>query len=205
MTETWGWHIICFRSRSQSGSYMPGQEERGASVLVWGGTRILEQASARSWALPVILPPLMSSGFAIPSDRLMALGPLWWCVSEVVCILQRGAVSDHYCSPPYLCMLGTGMSLLTWSYLQSCDNPCLKAKGLCVYVCVCVCVVCVCEWLICLSYMPGSPTLTAITVYRCCSGVPSLVIPDLEVSGAAPPQMQAWRRHLKAWLQHIHM
>ena len=117
---------------------MPGQEERGASVLVWGGTRILEQASARSWALPVTRPPLMSSGFAIPSDRLMALGPLWWCVSEVVCILQRGAVSDHYCSPPYLCMLGTGMSLLTWSYLQSCDNPCLKAKGLCVYVCVCV-------------------------------------------------------------------
>ena len=79
----------------------------------------------------------MSSGFAIPSDMVMALGPLWWCASEVVCILQAGATSDRYCSPPGLCMQGNGMSLLTWSDLQSCDKPCLKAKGLffvCVYV-----------------------------------------------------------------------
>ena len=37
---------------SQARIYIPGQEEPGASVLVRGGTRILEQASARSWALP---------------------------------------------------------------------------------------------------------------------------------------------------------
>ena len=127
---------------------MPGQKEPGASVLVWGETRILEKASARSWVLPVTWPPLMSSGFAIPSDRLMALGPLLWCASEVVCILQAGAISDHYCSPPDLCMLGSGMSLLTWSDLQSCDNPCLKAKGLCVCVCVCTCV-CMCVCVVC--------------------------------------------------------
>ena len=37
-------------------------------------------------------------------------------------------------------MQGNGMSLLTWSDLQSCDKPCLKAKGL---FFVCVCVLCV--------------------------------------------------------------
>ena len=55
----------------------------------------------------------MSSGPAIPSDKLMALCS-WWCsASEVVCIPQAGAVSDSYYFPD-LCMLGSGMSLLTW-------------------------------------------------------------------------------------------
>ena len=44
----------------------------------------------------------------------MALGSLWCSVSEVVCIPQEGAVSDPYSSPD-LCMLSSGMSLLTWS------------------------------------------------------------------------------------------
>ena len=60
----------------------------------------------------------MSSGPAIPSDTRMALGSLWCSVSEVVFIPQEGAVSDPYFSPD-LCMLSSGMALLTWSDLQS--------------------------------------------------------------------------------------
>ena len=55
---------------------------------------------------------------------------------------------------------------------------------LCMCVCVCVCV-CVCESVCvrhpCLSYIRDY-TFTTITVCRGCSGVLSLVIPDLEVS-----------------------
>ena len=36
-----------------------------------------------------------------------------------ICIPQAGAVSDRYSAPPDLCMLGSGMSLLIRSDLQS--------------------------------------------------------------------------------------
>ena len=108
----------------------------------------------------------------------MALGSLWCSVSEVVCIPQEGAVSDPFSSPD-LCMPSSGMSLLTWSELQSLKQIVSKSKG--VSVCLCMCM-CVCVY-VCVTpkshLFSGSSTFT-ITVCQGCSGVLSLVIPVLE-------------------------
>ena len=77
MMDTWGWFIICFRSRSQS-CQMPGKGVPRATGLLWGRTRMLTQSSARALGTPLCpaTPPL-SPAPAIPSDMLMSLGPPW--------------------------------------------------------------------------------------------------------------------------------
>ena len=95
------------------------------------------------WVLPLAHPPLMSSGPAIPSNTLMALGSLWCSASEVVCIPQAGVVSDRYSPPPDLCVLGSVMSLLIISGFAVPVAHCVFKQGArcsCVCVCVCVCV-----------------------------------------------------------------
>ena len=88
----------------------------------------------------------MSSGPAIPSNTLMALGSLWCSASEVVCIPQAGVVSDHYSPPPGLCVLGSVMSLLSCQDLQSLLHTVSSSKGVvCMCMCACMCAfVCVC-------------------------------------------------------------
>ena len=67
---------------------------------------------------------------------------LWCSASEVFCIPQPGAVSHSYCTPPDLCVLGSVMSLLTWSGFAVPVAHCVFQKGggmhgyVCVYVCV---------------------------------------------------------------------
>jgi hypothetical protein len=81
-----------------------------------------------------------ASGPAIPSDTFIAPCPLWCFASEVVCIPQPGAVSHTYCPPPDLCVLGSVMSLLTWSGFAVPVAHCVLKQGGNVPVCVCVCV-----------------------------------------------------------------
>ena len=84
----------------------------------------------------------MTSGPAIPSDTLMALGSLWCSASEVVCIPQAGVVSDRYYPPPGLCVLGSVMSLLIMSPFAVPVAHCVfkQGGGVHVYVCKYVCV-----------------------------------------------------------------
>ena len=84
----------------------------------------------------------MTSGPAIPSDTLMALGSLWCSASEVVCIPQAGVVSDRYSPPPDLCVLGSVMSLLIMSPFAVPVAHCVfkQGGGVHVYVCKYVCV-----------------------------------------------------------------
>ena len=85
----------------------------------------------------------MCSGPAIPLDKLMPPCSLWCSAPEVVCIPQPGAVSHSYYTPPDLCVLGSVMSLLTWSGFAVPIAHCVFKQGGGVHMCVCVCV-CVC-------------------------------------------------------------
>ena len=53
---------------------------------------------------------------------------------------QPGAVSHSYYTPPDLCVLGSVMSLLTWSGFAVPIAHCVFKQGGGVHMCVCVCV-----------------------------------------------------------------
>ena len=84
---------------------------------------------------------MTTSGPAIPSDTLVTLDSLCCCAGQGVLIPKAAAISDLYCPPPGPCLLGSGMSLVTWLGLAVLVTTVSERNwGLCGSMCVGMCV-----------------------------------------------------------------